>query len=151
MKSKYEEIIYKIEDVVESAWKVPMGGKRYLVDIEELGSLVQELKESLPDELAEAKKIVDNKDKIIQYAKDNCEEIYKVAKQKVQSMVDDHEIVRLARKKESEIKENLIKQSQSLATSSRERLNKSLDELELSLSSISKQINEAKKSFRNIR
>ena len=66
-------------------------------------------------------------------------------------MVDDHEIVRLARKKESEIKENLIKQSQSLAASSRERLSKSLDELELSLSSISKQINEAKKSFRNIR
>lgn len=150
MKSKFEEIIYRMEDIIESAWKIPVG-KRYLVDIEELGILVQELKESLPDELAEAKKIVNNKEKIIQYAKDNCEEIYKVAKQKVQSMVDDHEIVRLAKKREAEIHENLIRQSQSLAASSRERLSKSLDDLELSLSSISKQINEAKKSFRSIK
>ena len=147
----FEEIIEKIEDVLESAWKLPMSGGRSVVDSSEIENLVQELKVSLPVAISEAKKIIENKDQIMKTAKNNCEEIYKVAKQKVQSMVDEHEIVRLAKKKESEIKENLIKQSRAFAADSRDRISKSLDSLESSLISTLEKIKESKKSLKDIK
>ena len=147
----FEEIIDKMEEVLESAWRLPMSGGRSVVDSVEIENLIQELKVSLPSAIAEANRIIENKEQIIKTAKNNCEEIYKVAKQKVQSMVDEHEIVRLAKKKEAEIKENLVKQSKEFAANSREKINKSLDSLESSLVSTLEKIHESKKALRDIR
>lgn len=147
----FEEIIDKMEEVLESAWKLPMSGGRSVVDSVEIENLIQELKVSLPSAIAEANRIIENKDQIIKTAKNNCDEIYKVAKQKVQAMVDEHEIVRLAKKKEEEIKENLVKQSKEFASSSREKITNSLNALEQSLISTLEEIRASKKSIRDIR
>lgn len=147
----FEEIIDKIEEVLESAWRLPMSGGRSVVDSVEIENLIQELKVSLPSAIAEANRIIENKEQIIKTAKNNCDEIYKLAKQKVQAMVDEHEIVRLAKKKEEEIKENLVKQSKEFAANSREKISKSLDSLESSLVSTLEKIHESKKALRDIK
>lgn len=147
----FEEIIDKMEEVLESAWRLPMSGGRSVVDSVEIENLIQELKVSLPSAIAEANRIIENKEQIIKTAKNNCDEIYKVAKQKVQSMVDEHEIVRLAKKKEAEIKENLVRQSKEFAANSREKISKSLDSLESSLVSTLEKIHESKKALRDIK
>lgn len=147
----FEEIIDKMEEVLESAWRLPMSGGRSVVDSVEIENLIQELKVSLPSAIAEANRIIENKEQIIKTAKNNCDEIYKVAKQKVQSMVDEHEIVRLAKKKETEIKENLVRQSKEFAANSREKISKSLDSLESSLVSTLEKIHESKKALRDIK
>ena len=147
----FEEIIDKMEEVLESAWRLPMSGGRSVVDSVEIENLIQELKVSLPSAIAEANRVIENKEQIMKTAKNNCDEIYKVAKQKVQSMVDEHEIVRLAKKKEAEIKENLVKQSKEFAANSREKISKSLDSLESSLVSTLEKIHEAKKALRDIK
>lgn len=147
----FEEIINKIEKALKSSWKVPMSGGRYAVDIDEIESLINELRNSVPRDVEEARKILQRKEQIIQTAKNNCEEIYKVAKQKVNAMVEDHEIVKLAKQREAELTQKLIRNSKDMIYKSNASIAESLNALErLTLSTLEK-IRVAKGSLKNFK
>ena len=147
----FEEIINKMEKKLLSSWKVPMSGGRCAVDVSEMEALIDELRNCVPEELEEARKVLDRKDQIMQTAKNNCEEIYKVARQKVNAMVDDHEIVKLARQKEAEIKQKLIKNSKDMISKSNAQIEESLNRLEKSTIDVLERIRIAKSSLKNFK
>ena len=62
----FEEILEEMEDILEESWKVPMGGGKSVVDVPSFEKLIRDLRLSVPREIIEANRIVDNKKQIIQ-------------------------------------------------------------------------------------
>ena len=148
---EFEKIIDKMEDILDSAWRLPMSGGRSVVDASEIEKLIQDLRLALPSEISEANRIIENKNQIIKTAKNNCEEIYRVARNKVESMVDDHEIVKLAKEREMEIARDLKERSDKMIKNSKEIIEKSLTELETVILSSMEQIKNVKKCLKNFK
>lgn len=70
------------------------GGKG--LDKEEAFTILDEIRYNLPRELKEAKKILDNADKILQDANLEANKIIKMAEEEAQTLVSEHNITRLA-------------------------------------------------------
>ena len=144
---EFDEIIEQMEDVIESAWKLPMGRGRSVVDVSEIENLIKRMRISLPQEIRESKKIIANKDKILQTAKESCDEIYRIAKQKIKIMVEEHEIVKLAKKRENDIIKDLKKKSENIINETKKNIGKILIELENNTSLLNEKIKNSKKTL----
>lgn len=129
----FEEILEEMEDILEESWKVPMGGGKSVVDVPSFEKLIRDLRLSVPREIIEANRIVDNKKQIIQEAKDRCEEIYKIAKKKVASMAEEHEIVKIAKDRETLIMKECMDHCKEISSKMRESALENLSCCEKSL------------------
>ncbi len=86
------------------------GGKG--IDKDEAFNILEDIRYNLPRELKEAKKIIDNADKILQDAELEASRIIKMAEEEAQNMVSEHNITKLAKimeeDKRKEMKEYVI-------------------------------------------
>jgi len=101
-----ENYLIQMEDILEESKAMPFSGK-VAVDKEALYEIIDEIRLHLPDELKEAQKVFDNRDKyikdaekrslsIIDSARNEAEDILKDADAKVTRMVSEHEIYKKA-------------------------------------------------------
>jgi hypothetical protein len=112
------ERLAAIEKLIEEASKLPLS-KKIIIDADELGLLVKEIKVSLPDELKQAKWINDERKKIFANAQVEADDIIHEAEDKV----DEHEIVAKAKEKA----EILKKQTEEKVAAMLERAEKEAD------------------------
>ncbi|MFO7611994.1 MAG: ATPase [Clostridia bacterium] len=88
------ERLASIEKLLEDARKLPLSSK-VMIDSDELGILIKEIKVSLPEELKQARWISEERKKIITQAQVAADDIITEAQDKV----DEHELVRMAKQK----------------------------------------------------
>ena len=97
------ELVEMLYNMVSEAWGVPLGNDRCLIDREKALDLIEEIKSQLPAEIAEAKRLVTRRDEFIGNAKREGESIRKVAEERARKLVDEQEIVKLARTRAEEL------------------------------------------------
>ncbi len=97
------ELIEMLYSMISEAWGVPLGNDKCLVDREKALDIVEEIKARMPAEMAEAKRLVSARNEFISNAKREAESIRKMAEESSRKLVDEQEIVRLARAKAEEI------------------------------------------------
>lgn len=93
------ERLAAIEKLIDEAGKLPLS-KKIIINADELGLLVKEIKVSLPDELKQAKWINDERKKIFTNAQVEADDIIHEAEDKI----DENEIVVKAKEKAAVIK-----------------------------------------------
>lgn len=147
----YEEVLDEMEDLLEKAWKVPMVEGKSVLDVSALGRLIKDLRLSVPREIREANKIITNKEKIIQDAKNKCEDVYKMAKQKVSEMVEEHEIVILAKKREADILKKCHNRCKDMVNSVHKELMTCISDCEQSLVSQLENLKNTKQNLKIIK
>lgn len=94
------ERLASIEKLLEEAKKLPLSSK-VIVDADELGILIKEIKISLPEELKQARWVSGERKKIITNAHVEAEDIITEAHEKI----EEHELVVLAKEKADKILE----------------------------------------------
>lgn len=94
--SKIESLIDDIESLVENSKTAPFSPTKVLVSKEELIELTRELRMKAPDEIKRYRKMIENRDAIMEDAKIRAEQMLADAEQNIQSMIDEHEIVQQA-------------------------------------------------------
>ena len=97
------ELVEMLYNMVSEAWGVPLGNDKCLIDREKALDLIEEIKSQLPAEIAEAKRLVTRRDEFIGNAKREGESIRKVAEERARKLVDEQEIVKLARTRAEEL------------------------------------------------
>jgi chlorite dismutase len=97
------ELVEMLYNMISEAWGVPLGNDKCLVDRDKALDLIEEIKNQLPAEIAEARRLVSRRDEFIQNAKREGESIRKMAEERARKLVDEQEIVRLARAKADEM------------------------------------------------
>jgi len=101
-----ENYLVQIEDILEESKAMPFSGK-VAVDKEAIYEIIDEIRLHLPDELKEAQRVFDNRDKyikdaekrsasIVDAARNEAEDMLKDADARVTRMVSEHEIYKKA-------------------------------------------------------
>ena len=103
MDNEVMELIDELYSMVSEAWGVPLGNDKCIVERDKVLNMLEDIKAQLPVELSEAKRLVSARDEFIGNAKREAESIRRAAEEKARSMVEEQEIVRIARARSSEL------------------------------------------------
>ena len=85
MENEVMDLIEELYTMVSEAWGVPLGNDKCIVERDKVLNMLEDIKAQLPVELSEAKSI------------------RRAAEEKARSMVEEQEIVRIARARSSEL------------------------------------------------
>ena len=96
-----DELLEQLDEVLDSGIKIP--GKKTVVDIEKLRSIVDDIRLNIPTEIKQARGIVADRADIITNAKREADGIIRAAEERAKAMVAQEEITKLAQEKAAEI------------------------------------------------
>jgi len=108
------ELLDILYGMVTEAWGVPLGNDKCIIEREKAIEIINDIKANLPTAIAEAKRLVSARDEFIGNAKREAEAVRKSAEEKARAMVEEQEIVRVAREKSAELIENAEARSNEL-------------------------------------
>ncbi len=103
MASGIEELVGMLQDAVESAWKLPFGSDKCLVERSKMLDLIDEIRVNLPKDLEQARTIIEGRTEIVAQAKREAEAIKRAAEDRARQMVSEEEVMIIARQKASEL------------------------------------------------
>lgn len=98
-----EELLDMLEETLEEGTAVPFAAAKRVVDVDRCRDIVDEVRNNLPDELRDSKKIVADREQIIKNAQQEADNVIKQAEERARGMVSDQEITRRAQKAAVEI------------------------------------------------
>ena len=97
------ELLDILYGMVTEAWSVPLGNDKCIIEREKAIEIINEIKNSLPTAIAEAQRLVSARDEFIGNAKREAEALRKNAEEQAHQMVEEQEVVRVARARSSEM------------------------------------------------
>lgn len=99
---KVIELIQEIEDVLDTSSGFPLTGK-VMIDPGEIKALLKEIRDELPEEIQQAQWIKNERQRILDDAKKEYDSLIKVANEKADQLVDEHDITLRAKKRADDI------------------------------------------------
>ena len=111
-----DELLDMMEELLEGSAKVPLSGKR-VVDEDRLRDLIDDVRGNLPDEIRQAKGIVNDRAQILNDAKREAEAIISKAENRARAIVSEQEIVKESQRRAAEIMSAAQTQSRELSNS----------------------------------
>ncbi len=124
------ELLEQIEEIVENSMNVPLSGGKCLLDRESILDLVQEIRLKLPDDLKMAKRITEEKQRVLTEAQQEAENILKNAESRIAALVDENEITKKAYEQAEVIISNAKKNAREIRLGTREYADGILNKVE---------------------
>jgi vacuolar-type H+-ATPase subunit H len=137
-----------IDDILDSAWSVPLSGGRCMVDVDKLREIVDDIRLNLPQELKQAKMIVADRKVIIDDARKEADSIVKIAEERAKKLVETSEIVRQAQERAKEIIVQTNNQNRELKRATNEFIENALKHSEDILSSALQEIKSTRQALK---
>lgn len=128
-----------MEELIESSPKVPMT-KRVLVDEDRLLDYLDRIRATLPEELRQAKWVLQERDKVITDSKREALRIIEDAEMQLEKRAVDSEVTRKAQEIGEEIRQRSEEVARQIKQGAMDYADEMLGELEETLSSILVQI-----------
>ena len=137
-----ESMLEALEELLEEGVGVPLSGGKRFVDVEQARDIIDDIRINMPQEILQAKAIVQDKAQIMAKANKEAEDIVRRAEERARHLVDQQEIVFKATEKAKEITQTAQAQASQLKTTvteycntmlnnTQEQLQKSLNEVKL--------------------
>lgn len=93
------ELIDDLEDIVQGASKVPFSSGKIVIDAEDIGQIIDDMRQNLPQDLKQAQWIKEEKDRILGEAKEEYGRIIDAAKKQAEYLVENDAIRKEAEKR----------------------------------------------------
>ncbi len=145
---RVEELINELQAIMEEAKAVPLTGGKSLIDTEQVMDILDEIRDSLPSEVRQAKNIVADRGQIITEAKKEAEAILRDAEERRKKLIERDEIVQGAHARANEIMNDVKAKTSDMrkaASDFVEDIMKKTDE------AITSQLTELRKTRQNIK
>lgn len=114
--SRIEQIITEIEDYIATCKYQPLSNSKILVNRDELGELLTELRMCVPEEIKKYQKIISNQDAILQEARSQADSMLAEATAQTNELVNEHEIMQRAYAEANSVVEQAQAQASSILT-----------------------------------
>ena len=114
MASRIEQIIEEIEEYIDSCKPQTFSSSKIIVNREEIGELLNELRVKTPEEIKRYQKIISNKEAILADAQAKADEIIERAQIKTDELVSEHQIMQQAYAQANEVVMIATKQAQEI-------------------------------------
>jgi cell division septum initiation protein DivIVA len=135
-------LLESIEELLENSRTLPLV-KKTVVDKEEILDIIKEIRLKLPDELKQAKWVKEERNRIIQEAKKEGEDIVKEAENRIIAMIDEHEITKKAYDEKDKILEQASSMAKEMSDGTKEYADSVLAGLEDDIAELKVKIDEA--------
>ena len=137
-----ETMLENLEEVLEEGMSVPLSGGKRMVDVDTARDIIDEIRINMPQEILQAKAIVQDRAQILAKAKKEAEEMVRAAEERARKLLDREEIVRQAEEKAKTILSEANQQATQLRTTvtkycdnmlatTQEQLQKSFNEMKI--------------------
>lgn len=98
-----EELLELMEETLEEGGGVPFTPSKRIVDVDRMRDIIDEVRNNLPDEIRDSKKIVSDREQILKGARAEADGIIQQAEERACGLVSDQEIVKRAQQRAVEI------------------------------------------------
>lgn len=142
-----EEILVEIENMVEDSFQIPFSNMR-MINQNKMIHLVDDMRNSLPQVLQEAARVVKEKEKIIEDARKEGEKLKEQARVYAVSLVDENAIVKQAEKRAEEIIAEAHRKAEEMEMSMAGYADNVLDHVENNLQKALQVVQQAHGDFR---
>lgn len=144
----FEEILNALEDLVENSWTLPMSGGRTVVDSAQILEFVKEMRLNLPEEIKKSKRIIKERDDIINRARIESDGIITSAQTQAKRMLSQEEIYKNAQIKANEVVANAQSAAKELRAATIEYCDNVLKKTEDTLKRGFESVSETRKNIR---
>lgn len=144
---KVDDLILQLQDLINDAKAVPFSGGKVMVNSDEVYDIIDQIQDSMPAEVRQAKNIVSDRKQILAEANRESENIIRSAEERKKVMLNQNEIVREAQAKAKEIVDDAKQKSAEIRKAANVYVDSIMKRTEESLSS---QLGEVKKTRSNI-
>ena len=144
------ELLDSLYSMITEAWGVPLGNDKCIIEREKAIEIINQIKESLPASIAEAKRLVAARDEFIGNAKREAESLRKNAEEQARTMVEEQEIVRVARARSAELIGSAEAKSRELRKVASDYVDDIMRQSEESVSSALGRIQAARRNFQSL-
>jgi len=122
-------VLEALEDLIERSPSMPFTGK-CMVNRDEILDIIQDIRLKLPDDLKQAKWVIEERSHILAEAQQEADNIIKASDSKIAAMVDEHEICRKAYEQAEVIITNAKKNAREIRLGTREYADNILNKVE---------------------
>ena len=144
------ELLDVLYGMVSEAWSVPLGNDKCIIEREKAIEIISEIKANLPTAIAEAQRLVAARDEFIGNAKREAEALRKNAEEQAHLMIEEQEVVRVARARSSEMIASAENKSKELRRVATEYVDDLMRQTEQSMSEALATIRGAHESFQAV-
>jgi len=95
-------LVDRLEELVNEGWHIPLT-TNVVMDEEEFLDVIDQMRISIPEEVKQAKRVQQEKDRLLSQAKEEADRILSLAREQNQALLADHELVKLAEAQKQEI------------------------------------------------
>lgn len=88
-------LVDRLEELLNEGWRVPLTSK-VVIDEGECLDLIDQMRISIPEEVKQAKRIQQEKDRLIAQAQEEAERIIALAREENRSLLNGHEVLKQA-------------------------------------------------------
>ncbi|HIT80533.1 MAG TPA: ATPase [Candidatus Faecivivens stercorigallinarum] len=149
MDNSVDSILGMMEGILETAKVFPMSHGRVLVDQEQFLDMLADLRTQLPRELEDARRIVADRNNILETAKKEAEMTTRAAEERARRLVDHDEIVKQAQMQANEIMSTAQLQSRELKKAAIEYADSVLAQVDEQLNKSVIEVRQRRQGFRN--
>ncbi len=143
-----EDLVEKIDDMVDKAYIVPLSGGKCLIEAEALRDILNDIRANIPGEVQHARRIVADRANIIADARKEAEDIIRAAEERQRTMVSHEEVVLQAQAKANEILTKTQKRAKEMRKNAQDFTENLLKKTEETLSQQLIEIRQAKQAVR---
>ena len=144
---KVDDLILQLQDLINDAKQVPFSGGKVMVNSEDVYDIIDQIQDSMPAEVRQAKNIVADRKQILAEANREAENIIRSAEERKKVMLNQNEIVREAQAKAKELESDAKQKSSEIRKDANVYVDSIMKRTEESLSA---QLGEVKKTRANI-
>lgn len=114
MENQALDIIDMLYAMIAEAWGVPLGNDKCIVEREKALGLLDDLKAVLPQELSEARRLVNARNEFVNHAKQEAENIRRSATDDAEAMINKQSVLQEAQKRADKIVDDAEKKSREI-------------------------------------
>ena len=149
MENEAMEMIEMLYSMVAEARRMPLAADKCIVERETMLGMIEELRDSLPVQIAEAKRLLGAKEEFIANAKREAEQIRKTAEDKARLLVEEEEIVKIAKLRSAEITSNTEQKCAELRKVANEYVDDTMRRTEEAIMAALEEVRGSRSSFRS--
>lgn len=143
-----EENLDRLDALIDGATGVPLTGKIF-VESNDLIAIVKDLRDNMPQEIAQARKIVAERQHMMEETQKQLEAKVKIAEERARRLVDEDEITKKVKQRVNDMMSNANAQSKELKVAANEFADNILKTTEQGLIDAVNQVRNAKTALRS--
>lgn len=148
MENEVYELLEMLYTMISEAWGVPLGNEKCIIERDKALALLEDIKAQLPVELAESKRLVSARDEFITNARREAESVRRAAEEHARHMVEEQEIVRVAKARAAELVANAETRSKELRRAANEYVDDALRRTEEAVNAALSEVSQSRSRFR---